>query len=186
MGLRKAYDGTRAASVEAGSLLGLISGDEVSVNALAQYDNASVGTGKTITVTYSMGGADTLNYQTTLQEFVTNDGEIFATGPIQLLITEPTLTLGKNYDKNTNAVVVPGDLIGLAIGAVVQVVATAAYENAQVGTGKKITVSYTLMGADAAGYVAPPDYVVNTGEIKPVQLLVSLSLIHISEPTRPY
>lgn len=182
--LRKAYDGTRAASVEAGSLLGLIPGDNVTVTASAQFDNASVGTGKTITVSYSLAGSDTLNYQTTLQEFVTDQGEIYATGPIQLLVTEPSLELIKGYD-GTTAVSQPvtGTLIGLAAGAAVQVEATAVYENSQAGKGKKITVTYTLSGTDAGDYLAPPVYTVFTGEITPVQLTVSGTAV---EKTKPY
>ncbi|MCH6198943.1 YDG domain-containing protein [Aquiflexum sp. LQ15W] len=171
--LRKAYDGTRNAAVEAGSLLGLVEGDNVTVTASALYDNASVGTGKTITVNYSLSGSDTLNYQTTLQEFVTNQGEIFATGPIQLLITEPQLTLSKDYDGTASAAVQAGNLIGLADGADVKVTAAAVYENAQSGTGKKITVSYELTGTDAADYIAPPVYVVTNGEIKKIQLTIT-------------
>jgi trimeric autotransporter adhesin len=180
--LIKAYDGTRNAAVEAGSLLGLVSGDNVTVTASALYDNASVGTGKTITVTYSLSGSDTLNYQTTLQEFVTNQGEIFATGPIQLLITEPQLTLSKGYDGTAGAAVQAGTLIGLADGADVEVTATAVYENVQSGTGKKITVSYELTGgSEASDYIAPPVYEVTNGEITPVQLTAGAANVTVSK-----
>ncbi|KFL42828.1 hypothetical protein CH76_10285 [Lysinibacillus sp. BF-4] len=43
--------------------------------------------------------------------------------------------------------------------------AVATYDNANVGTGKTITVVYTLDGADAAKYAAPTNTVVTTGVI---------------------
>lgn len=59
----KPYDGGRAAGVtQAGGLAGVIGGDDVAVTAAALYDTADVGTGKTITVSYTLSGADAANY----------------------------------------------------------------------------------------------------------------------------
>jgi prepilin-type N-terminal cleavage/methylation domain-containing protein len=60
--LSKSYDGNRTAAVTAGTLSGVVSGDVVTVSATATYNSASVGTGKTITVVYALGGADAGNY----------------------------------------------------------------------------------------------------------------------------
>ncbi|WP_425390567.1 MBG domain-containing protein [Ekhidna sp.] len=58
----KVYDGTRVANVQIGTLQNAESGDDVSVNGEALYDDKNVGTDKTITVTYSISGTDARNY----------------------------------------------------------------------------------------------------------------------------
>jgi hypothetical protein len=62
------------------------------------------------------------------------------------------------YNGNTGATVTAGTLVGVASGETVTVSATATYNSATVGTGKTITVVYTLGGADAANYIKPIDY----------------------------
>jgi len=88
-----------------------------------------------------------------------------ATAPVQLTIGTPTLTLSKRYDGTTTAAVTAGALAGVVVGDVVTVTAAATYDTAAVGTGKTITVVYTLGGADAAKYVTPVNYTVATGVI---------------------
>ncbi|MEA5105984.1 MAG: YDG domain-containing protein, partial [Sphaerochaeta associata] len=63
----KEYDGTNTVqgSITAGTLSGVLSGDEVTVHAQASYDSATVSLedlDKTITITYSISGDDALNY----------------------------------------------------------------------------------------------------------------------------
>ena len=91
-----------------------------------------------------------------------------ATAPVQLTIADPTLTLSKRYDGTTTAAVTAGALAGVVGGDVVTVSAAATYDTAAVGTGKTITVVYTLGGADAATYVTPVNYTVATGVIRAV------------------
>ncbi|RAR47261.1 YDG domain-containing protein [Flavobacterium lacus] len=80
----KIIDGTTNAQVTAGTLIGLIPGDNVTVSAVATYDTPFVGTGKTITVTYTLGGSDALNYLV-LPNFVTTEGEIITDGNYTIL-----------------------------------------------------------------------------------------------------
>uniref|UniRef100_UPI003593F311 MBG domain-containing protein n=1 Tax=Aquiflexum sp. TaxID=1872584 RepID=UPI003593F311 len=54
----KAYDGTTSAAVTAGALNGVSLGDDITMTAVASYDNANVGTGKAVTVVYTLGGSD--------------------------------------------------------------------------------------------------------------------------------
>lgn len=75
------------------------------------------------------------------------------------------MTETKAYDGNTTAQVIAGNLTGVADGDTVTVSAVAKYDNANVGTGKTITVEYTLAGAHAAKYAAPSKTVVTTGVI---------------------
>ncbi|MEB2787111.1 MBG domain-containing protein, partial [Algoriphagus persicinus] len=58
LNLSKSYDGTNTATVTDIVLEGVRSGDEVTVTGEATYDNASVGENKSITVVYTLGGAD--------------------------------------------------------------------------------------------------------------------------------
>jgi hypothetical protein len=91
----------------------------------------------------------------------------------QLTISSPALTRTKVYDGNTSAVVTAGVLSGVQVGDNVTVTATATYGTAAVGTGKTITVVYTLGGADAASYLAPVDFVVTDGVITQKQLTIT-------------
>lgn len=71
----KDYDGMTTARVTAGELQGVIPGDDVSVTAAAEYDNAEAGEGKTITVRYTLTGADKENYLAPADN-ACNDGSI--------------------------------------------------------------------------------------------------------------
>lgn len=84
---------------------------------------------------------------------------------MQLDITAPVLTESKLYDGNTSAQITPGTLIGVIPGDDVTVSATATYSDAAAGSGKLITVVYTLSGDDAGNYSAPGNYMISTGVI---------------------
>jgi gliding motility-associated-like protein len=59
----KIYDTNTTATILAiGSLLNAADGDDIAVSAMANYSNAAVGKNKTITVKYTITGADTGNY----------------------------------------------------------------------------------------------------------------------------
>jgi gliding motility-associated-like protein len=60
--LSKLYDGNDSANITAGSLIGVQSGDIVTVTATAKYINANVGTGKIIMVTYALSGTNASKY----------------------------------------------------------------------------------------------------------------------------
>ncbi len=114
----------------------------VSVSAVATYDTALAGTDKTITVVYSLAGDDKANYMKPVDYQVA----IGAITAIQLTITAPSLTTSKEYDESTSAEVTAGSLSGIISGDDVTVSAEATYDTATVGTGKTITVVYSLAG----------------------------------------
>jgi hypothetical protein len=58
----KVYDGTTTALVTPGVLAGVVSPDVVTVTAVANYATAAVGTSKTITVVYTLAGANAAKY----------------------------------------------------------------------------------------------------------------------------
>ncbi|MCG5644531.1 glycine-rich protein, partial [Flavobacteriaceae bacterium LSUCC0859] len=71
----KLYDGTNTTSVTNVIVSGVESGDEVTVSGTATYDNTNVGSGKTITVIYTLSGNDANKYRA-IPNFTTNTGEI--------------------------------------------------------------------------------------------------------------
>ncbi|WP_052421952.1 YDG domain-containing protein [Paenibacillus sp. FSL P4-0081] len=157
----KTYDGTSTAAVTASPLLGVLSGDVVEVHASASYSSAALGVNKTITVVYTISGAQSASYIAPAP-YTVHTGIISLN---QLTIEAPDLTLAKFKDGTTIADVTPGQLIGVIPGEDVSVIAVANYDTSAVGTNKTITVVYTLSGPDAGNYIAPANYVVNTGEI---------------------
>ncbi|WP_320130212.1 YDG domain-containing protein [uncultured Sphaerochaeta sp.] len=165
----KGYDGNATATISAGSLSGKVSTEDVSVSATATYDNKSVGTGKTITVSYTLNGADKDNYLKPVDTTI-------RTGIIekkQLTVSGTAITPSKEYDSSTTATVTSdGTLNGVVTGETVTVAATATYDNKSVGTGKTIAVSYTLSGVDKDNYLKPVDGTI-TGVIEKKQLTVS-------------
>ncbi|WP_460490187.1 MBG domain-containing protein, partial [Belliella aquatica] len=157
----KGYDGTAIAEVVVGALNGVSLDDDITVTAFASYNDAYVGTGKTITVIYSLDGSDATNYISPVN-FVVTDGVITAKN---LTIASQNLTLSKTHDGTNTASITDIVLDGVEPGDDVTVSGLATYADATVGTGKTITVVYTLDGADAANYLAPENTVVTTGEI---------------------
>lgn len=76
--------------------------------------------------------------------------------PFELVVRETEISKTKPYDGGRDAGVTnEGWLAGVIGGDDVAFTTTALYDTADVGTGKTITVSYTLSGADAASYTAP-------------------------------
>ncbi len=168
----KTYNGNNLALVTPGAISGVPAGKDVHVEASAIYDNANVGTGKTITVSYVLTGADKGNYQTPAN-YVVNTGVITAK---QLTITDPVVVKSKDYDGNTVASITSvGQLNGVVAGdeGNVSVSASANYNDASVSNNKTITVVYTLTGSAAGNYLAPVNNVITDASIV---LKLSLSL----------
>ncbi len=167
--LSKVYNGNTTATVTSGTLSGIVLGDDVTINTTtATYDTKHVGTGKTITVTYTITGAKAGNYFKPIDSSVSN-GIITS---IQLTIATPTLTTSKEYDRSTNAAVTPGSLMGVVDGGVTPS-ATATYDVPNIGINKTITVVYNISGTNAQDYIKPVDYIVYSGVITAKQLTIA-------------
>ncbi|WP_312832197.1 YDG domain-containing protein [Sedimentibacter saalensis] len=179
LSLTKEYDGnTNAeANVNGEILTGVLDGDNLTIEAVANYDNKNVGTSKTITVDYSISGNDAGNYIIPIS-YNTTEGVIMAR---QLSITEPSLTLTKVYDGNTTVEGTMGDLSGAVTGDILDVNMAANYDNKNAGTNKKITANYSIIGVDKDNYIAPADYIVNDGEITAKQLYVTAPNLTITK-----
>jgi hypothetical protein len=164
--LAKYKDGTTTAAVNAGLLIGVVSGEDVKVNAIANYDTSAVGTHKTITVIYTLSGVDAGNYIAPANYTVTS-GEI----------DKDQITRSKVYDGTTFSAVTLGEVTGIIDGDDVTVNITATYDDSKVGTNKTITIDYMLSGEDAENYYTPASYTISTGTITALQLNITAPLI---------
>jgi len=87
----KVFDGTTDASsvTTLGTVSGKVSGDDVTVNiATSVFDTKDAGTGKTVTVTYSLSGAD-------MAKYAAPDASVIATGVITAKPVTVTADAGK-------------------------------------------------------------------------------------------
>jgi hypothetical protein len=151
----KVYDTTTAATVNTAgaTFAGKVAGDTLTVaSSTGVFNNKNVGTGKTITLTNTFGGADLANY--TITDQGTTTANITAFG---LTVTGVTVD-SKVYDATTVANVNTGSavLVGALGGDTVSLNAagkSGVFANKNVGAGKSVTVSgLALSGADAANY----------------------------------
>ncbi len=77
--LSKEYDGTETAAITApGSLVGVLSGDSVTLLESARYADKDVGSPKSITVSYALTGSDANNYTAPQDYTFTTPGTIIA------------------------------------------------------------------------------------------------------------
>ncbi|MEK4369948.1 YDG domain-containing protein [Paenibacillus sp. FSL P4-0176] len=147
----KMYDGTSSATVIADSLTGVAAGDHVTVSAAATYNDAIIGTGKTITVVYTLSGPEASKYITPAN-YTIQTGVITAA---QLTIGEPLLTVIENTDGDSSVVVSAGSLVGVVPGEDVTVSAEAVYDTTSPPKAALVSVVYRLAGMDSGKYIAP-------------------------------
>ncbi len=156
----KEYDGTTKATVkEAGSLAGVISGDEVQLNAEAAFvDNFHVGQDKRVLVRYSLSGANSANYTVAGTANLTADilpCQISAEGIVVSI-------LRMEGEGNDASILVQPVISGIAGNDDVTITAVAKFDNNEPGENKTITVYYTITGADAENYIVPESFVYST------------------------
>ncbi len=162
----KQYDGNTNTTFD-NSVEGVIEGTDPQYEVNVTFDNANVGTGKTITATYSV--ANTNYVLTTNSEVVTTSGEIT---PIALTVSG-TVVDNKVFDGNVSAIVSSiGTLNGVILDQDVTIAnAEATFADKNVGSSKPVTVKFTLSGADAANYTI--DDVTLSADITTLTLTVS-------------
>jgi hypothetical protein len=142
------YNGTMNATVTSCTVSGQVAGDVVACSASATFDTASVGTGKTVTVSgLTLTGTAQGNY--TLAAITTT-----TTAAINAASVTPTVAAGsKMYDGTTDATLTSCTLAGLITGDVVDCSGSAIFDTASVGAGKTVTVSSLILtGAAAVNY----------------------------------
>ena len=144
----KTYDANDTASVTAGNLSGFVGSETVTVTASGQFDNANVGTGKSVTVTYSL--ADGTNGGLASNYSLASGSTTADITAKALSIAAPTAT-NKTYDANDTASVTAGSLSGFVGSETLTVTASGQFDNANVGTGKSVSVTYSLADGTNGG-----------------------------------
>ncbi|WP_165825242.1 YDG domain-containing protein [Rhodopseudomonas palustris] len=170
----KVYDGTTSAAVTGnGTLSGVLNGDAVSLLlAGTAYADKNVGTGKTVTGSYSLSGADAGNYMLASTGFI---GSADITAAMLSIASAGSVAASKVYDGTTAAAVTGnGTLSGVINGDVVGLLlAGTAYADKNVGTGKTVTGSYSLTGAEAGNYVLATTGFTGAADITPATLTIA-------------
>ncbi|MBP3856568.1 MAG: chitobiase/beta-hexosaminidase C-terminal domain-containing protein [Ruminiclostridium sp.] len=177
----KEYDGTTTATVTGTAAIdGKVGSDDVSVSAgTASFADANVGTVITVTFSgYSLSGTAAGNY--TLSE---------QPASVTASITQKEVTVSgitasnKTYDGTTDAQL---DYSGATIMGKIEaddltVTATGAFEDANAGTDKTVTISgLTLGGADAGNYVLAENgqQTSTTADITPTTYTVTYKVVN--------
>lgn len=148
MAFDKTYDGTTTASIEPSSLIGLVSGDEVTVAYDCAFETPNAGTQLAVNVSYRLGGADAGCYLAPADDTALADINKVA------LSVSGTTVEDKDYDETTDATVVLGTVSGVVGEDDVVVTPSASFPSADPGT-YTVRISYTLSGATSGNYEAP-------------------------------
>ncbi len=170
----KMYDGNTSATIMSCSLSGVVPPDHVScTGSNGQFDNASAGTGKTVTAEVALSGTDAGNYKvaptaTTKADIakatLTVTG-ITASDRIYDRTTVPTLNVGRAALVG----VVRGDTVTLDKSA-----ATGAFADKSAGTGKTVQISgLAIGGTDSGNYTLTQPTA--TADITPLAITGSIT-----------
>jgi hypothetical protein len=150
--LDKVYDGSTAASlVGTPTLLGAVGNDAVQLDASGLsggFFDRNVGSGKPVGYGgLSLTGAAAGNYT------LDGGGVAFASITARTLTLSGASALDKVYDGTTAATLAGGTLSGVIVGDRVNLsVGVGSFADRNVGTGKLVSASFGLEGADAGNY----------------------------------
>ena len=150
----KTYDKTKTANItNNGTISGKVSTDDLTITVgTASYDNANIGTNKTVSFTgFALTGTDASNYKLTGQPASVKA----AITAKEVTISGVTIASTKVYDGNATAAITnSGTLTGVETGDTVNITTgTATYNNKNVSDNKTVTFSgFELGGADAGNY----------------------------------
>jgi len=162
----KTYNGTTAASLTGGLLVGVIGGDTVTLTQTGSFASKNAATGIAITASDSIGGASAGDY--TLVEPTGVTGTI---APAILTVNGSTVG-GKTYNGTTAASLTGGSLVGVIGGDTVTLTQGGSFASKDAGTGIAVTAADGLGGSDASDYtIVEPTGL--AGTITPVTLTVS-------------
>jgi len=142
----KVYDSTNAATITGATLVGVLSGESVTLNVSGTYSSSNAGGPYAITSTSSLSGPDAGNYTLTQPSLTSRSISQKA-----LTVTGAT-TADKAYDGTTTAVVTGGSLVGVVSGDAVNLVQTGDYSSANAGGPYVITSNCSIAGADSPNY----------------------------------
>ena len=135
----KNYNGNNSASITTTGLVGVISGDTVSVSGGGTFATALVGTGKAVTAALVLGGADAGNYSLIQPTSLTAN---IAAGPLNAVAD--TITLPSNASAYTRISVSQASIFyndALGLGNPVFAISSTANGNTAALRGNLVTVS---------------------------------------------
>ena len=149
----KEYSGDKAATIATNNLtlVGIDPGDDVSIASVtAEFDSAVVGDGKTVRITgVTLTGADAGDYTVPLTGAPTATANITVK---PLTITGSFTVEDRQYDGTVNAVIDTSTLMlnGIIGSDIVSLNASAAFDDANVGTGKTVTLAGSSGGSGSS------------------------------------
>ncbi len=142
----KPYDGSTAANVSGGTLVGVVGGDAVSLAQAGSFVSKNAGAAVAVTAADSIAGAAAGNY--TLVQPTGINADILP----KALTVNGTAVAGKTYDGTTVASLSGGALVGVVGSDAVALAQAGSFAGKNAGTGIAVTASDSLTGADAGNY----------------------------------
>jgi filamentous hemagglutinin family protein len=142
----KVYDGTTAATLNGGTLSGVIGSDSVALTQAGAFTSANVGIGVGVTASDALSGAGAGNYT------LTQPTGLSANITPAALTVNGTSAASKVYDGTTAATLSGGTLSGVIGSDSVALTQAGVFTSANAGTGVAVTTSDALTGAGAGNY----------------------------------
>ncbi|RAZ46218.1 hypothetical protein DP175_07725, partial [Polynucleobacter paneuropaeus] len=171
----KVYDGTSAAVITGGSLVGVVAADKPNVDLIQTGSFAQSNVGNSISVTLS----DTLSGPAASNYILTQPAALSANITAKTLTVTGSSVANKVYSGSTNATVTGGSLVGLISSDAANVTLTQAgnFATANAGNGIAVTLSDSISGSASSNYsLVQPSSV--TGNITPAPLGITLTAIY--------
>ena len=157
----------------------IISPDTVAVDHSAEYNSFSVTEANIITVSYSISGVDSSNYEVP-DDYIIYDASIL---PLQLTV-DGTLDveLSRVYDGTSVASVNDAGNLNNVIGLDIVTLSANANYNTKTINANSITVNYIIDGDDKDNYIAPVVEIISSGiSITPLALSIEAPTIPASK-----
>ncbi|HEY8023314.1 MAG TPA: YDG domain-containing protein [Burkholderiaceae bacterium] len=165
----KVYNGTTAATLNGGSLVGVLAGDSVTLNQAGSFASKNVGTNVAVTVADTLSGTAAANYKLVEPANVTA-----SITPLSVTVTGETAT-NRVYNGTTVDPLTGGSLVGAIAGDAVTLVQTGTFASKDVGTGIAVTVADSLAGTSAGNYTLVQPTGTLHANITPLAITVAAS-----------
>ena len=160
----KEYDGTNTATVTKVELTGMVNGETVTATASnAHFDSVNAGDDQAVTATIALNNQTDAAKNYTVAETATGTANITAK-----TLTVTATASSKVYDGDTTATIANIALTGIVSGDAVSLnreSMAAAFEDANVGDGKTVTVSGLTLDNNASGNYKLPETITTTANI---------------------
>ncbi|MBU3630716.1 YDG domain-containing protein, partial [Polynucleobacter sp. AP-Melu-500A-A1] len=176
----KVYDGTTAATITGGTLVGVVTADLANVNLIqsGSFAQSNVANAISVTINDSLSGPASANY------ILTQPANVTANITPKALTVAGTTVANKVYDGSTAATVTGGTLVGvLGVDAAnVTLIKAGSFTTANAGIGIAVTISDSISGSASANYslTQPTGVIAN---ITPAPLGITLAGVYSGSTT---